>query len=146
MRLPVTIAQLTPARRMIGGRPCLCGKAPFSACVSPSMNSNTKHKISFHQFSCRLIFFFSPQFSVTRPQEIVWRLCLVLSLNVALVVLSMVADIKIPTLTTVPHTLIGLPLGLLLVFRTNSAYARLRIFHSNCYCRRVCEHFSICSH
>jgi predicted membrane chloride channel (bestrophin family) len=28
----------------------------------------------------------------------------------------------------VPHTLIGLPLGLLLVFRTNSAYARLRIF------------------
>jgi predicted membrane chloride channel (bestrophin family) len=70
----------------------------------------------------------SSNLTFPRPQEIIWRLCIVLSLNVALVVLSMVADIKIPTFTTVPHTLIGLPLGLLLVFRTNSAYARLRIF------------------
>ncbi len=48
----------------------------------------------------------------------------------------MVADIKIPTLTTVPHTLIGLPLGLLLVFRTNSAYVRAnntRGFHLSFY-------------
>ena len=55
-------------------------------------------------------------------QEIIWRLLVIVTVNVLLLVLPMFLGVTFPTISTVPHTLLSLPLGLLLVFRTNSAY------------------------
>ncbi len=68
-------------------------------------------------------------------QEIIWRLLLIIIVNTALIVLPMYFGIAVPAISAVPHTLIGLPLGLLLVFRTETAYVCSLPAHLDVCCR-----------
>jgi predicted membrane chloride channel (bestrophin family) len=52
------------------------------------------------------------------------RVMLVLAVNFALCLAVSVFGVRLPVLSPIPHSLVGLPLGLLLVFRTNSACTR----------------------
>ena len=67
--------------------------------------------------------------SLLHLQGAVWnviyaRVLLVLMVTMILVVLDSGLEVKVPTVSTTAHTFIGLAMGLLLVFRTNSAYDR----------------------
>lgn len=68
--------------------------------------------------------FFVSLFSLMVFKAIWFRVMLATFLSVALVVLQYTDVFEFPVVSTTGHTLISLAVGLLLVFRNNSGYAR----------------------